>query len=335
MKKDFLIVGQGLAGSHLAWELFRKGYSVVIWDSDTPDTSSKKAAGIYNPITGREMKKTWLADELFSKIESHYQKLETELGGSFLCSLPIYRPFHSAGEQNDWVAKYQDEAFRDFIEKITPSLGIENLNDPYGGLHLKKSGFVDLPEMLEVFKGFFRNKGILIQEEFKIQESQDVADKVIFCEGYYFHQNPFWRELPFKPVRGEIIDIHCDLPPERIYNRGVFMVPKEGYFRVGSTYHHDNLSFTAQKKGIDELKRRLEKLYSGEFEITGTSAGVRPATHDRRPYIGWHPENKTVGIFNGFGAKGVSLVPYFSKLFVDSIIRKAVIPSEANVSRVL
>ena len=160
------------------------------------------------------------------------------------------------------------------------------------------------------------------------------ADRVIFCEGTYVHQNVFWKDLPFKPVRGELMEIQCDLPSDRIYNRGVFMIPRNGRFRVGSTYDHKNLSFKVDETSLLKLEERLKKLYSGPYEIQLATAGVRTATHDRRPYIGWHPENKCIGIFNGFGTKGVSLVPYFSKLFVDSIEGKTAIHREANVSRV-
>ena len=123
-------------------------------------------------------------------------------------------------------------------------------------------------------------------------------------------------------------------PMDRIINRGVFLLPKGDHFRVGSTYDHDLMTYEPQQKGIENLKQRLAKLYTGSYEIINISAGIRPTTDDRRPYIGWHPENKGVGIFNGFGTKGVSLVPYFSKLFIDSIEGKARIHPEADVSRV-
>jgi glycine/D-amino acid oxidase-like deaminating enzyme len=94
------------------------------------------------------------------------------------------------------------------------------------------------------------------------------------------------------------------------------------------------MTYEPQPKGIAELERRLKKLYTGHYEVLSASAGVRPTTNDRRPFIGWHPENKAVGIFNGFGTKGVSLVPYFSKLFVDSIEDREKVHIEADVNRV-
>lgn len=331
MAERFVIVGQGIAGSLLGLELMNRGHEVEIWDDGNPNTSSKKAAGIFNPITGREMKKTWMADQLFPFLQSYYSKLENKLNTNFFHSLPIYRPFHSMDEQNDWMTKAEDALYKSFIDPASEPLDIDNLQDPFGGLHLKQGGFVDVPAMLSAVRDFFKNQGVLHEGDFN-EDERNVT--LIYCEGTYVSKNYFWKELPFRPVRGEIVDIKCDLPPDRIYNRGVFMVPKGDIFRVGSTYDHSNLTFEPQAEGVKQLEQRLAKLYSGKYEIIDASAGVRPATHDRKPYIGRHPENKGVGIFNGFGTKGVSLVPYFSKLFVDSIEGKGEIPAEANVSRV-
>ena len=135
MKIDFLIVGQGLAGSLLGYELIRRGHSIRIIDSGDPNTSSQKAAGLYNPVTGRKMVVTWLANELFPSLPDYYKKLEGDLGASFHQSLPIYRPFYSIEELNDWMGKADDVRFRPFIGRIlTKSLDITHLLDAYGGV---------------------------------------------------------------------------------------------------------------------------------------------------------------------------------------------------------
>jgi glycine/D-amino acid oxidase-like deaminating enzyme len=344
MKTDFLIVGQGLAGSLLGHELLKRGYTINIIDPEQGDTSSRKAAGLYNPITGRNMVVTWLADELFARLPEHYMQLEKILDASFHHSLPIYRPFYSIEELNDWMGKENDARYSPFISRIhAQSVAIDHLNDPFGGIELRQSGYVDLPVMLDAFRAYFKQQRVYHSLQMKYDElhfdgifhfGDFVAERIIFCDGPFVTANPWWRQLPFRPVRGEVLDISCELPTDRIYNRGVFMLPKDGIFRIGSTYDHGLLSFEPQAKGIAELQERLVKLFGGKYEIVATRAGVRPATADRRPYIGWHPENKGVGIFNGFGAKGVSLVPYFSKLFADTIEGKSKIHREADVSRV-
>jgi len=48
---DFLIVGQGLAGSLMAWELMQRGKTVLIVDNGL-ENASRVAAGLINPVTG-------------------------------------------------------------------------------------------------------------------------------------------------------------------------------------------------------------------------------------------------------------------------------------------
>ena len=60
---DYIIVGQGLAGTHLGFELESRGKSIRIIDNNFKNSSSKVAGGMFNPITGRNMVKTWKADD--------------------------------------------------------------------------------------------------------------------------------------------------------------------------------------------------------------------------------------------------------------------------------
>ncbi|SNS96008.1 Glycine/D-amino acid oxidase [Ekhidna lutea] len=344
IKADYLIVGQGLAGSWLAYEMLKRNLSVVIFDEGTPHTSSKKAAGIYNPITGRKMVKTWRADALFPDLENQYQKLEISLKSKFLYPIPIYRPFKTIEDQNDWDGRRTDSGYDQYLKKVlTEPIGYSNIHDPLGGIILNHSGYVNIPEFLKAMKLYIQNKGTYRREVFDYQRMElnfegvsydDInVGKVIFCEGV--SSNPYW-ELPFRPVRGEIIDIETKLSSEHIINQGVFMIPKgQNRFTIGSTYDHKKLTYEPQAEGIKSLEERLKKLYSGKFEIVDKRAGVRPATHDRKPYIGLHHKYKTLGIFNGFGTKGVSLTPHFAKHFVDVLEGHSDIDEEVHVQRVV
>jgi glycine/D-amino acid oxidase-like deaminating enzyme len=332
-KASYLVVGQGIAGSLLAHGLSQRGFRVHIIDPCVSDTASMKAAGLYNPVTGRKMNLTWMAHKLFHGLKDYYDGVDAFLSIHSHHSLPIYRPFLDQEEQNDWQGRTSDARYEGFIRRVhSESLQIAGLKDPFGGLELQNCGYVDLPSLIEGFRKHFMARDIFIKGRYP--QDAPTHDRVIFCDGPSAVENPYWANLPFQLVRGETIDIQCTLPEERIYNRGVFIIPRKDHFRIGSTYHHDVLCYSPQERGIKELRDKLAKLYTGSYEFVQTSAGVRPATFDRKPFIGWHPENKDVGIFNGFGAKGVSLVPYFSKLFVDSIEEKASIHPEADVSRV-
>lgn len=345
-KVSYLIVGQGIAGSLLAYELCKAGYSVRIWNHETENTSSNKAAGIYNPITGRKMVKTWLADELFPPLEAYYFQLEKELLESFIHPKPIYRPFFSHEEQNDWEGRASDQEFVPFIRQLhAKTRHIPGVIDPYGGLELNYSGYVDMPKMLLRLRKFFHDKGIYHSGVFEYSELtineelvsyKDMkAERIIFCEGPSVSQNPYWNHLPFKHVKGEILEIDANLPKDLILNRSVFVLPKNGHYSVGSTYDHEHLNHIPSAAGIQNIKNRLSKIFDGEYREVSQSAGIRPATFDRRPFIGFHSKYPLIGIFNGFGTKGVSLVPYFASQLVNYFLGTGEVSPEADIRRLI
>ncbi len=93
---NFLLIGQGLAGSILAHHLLEQGCSVhMINTTQHRPAASPAAAGLYNPITGRKMVKTWRADALFPYLASFYDGWQQQLNTHFLHPMPIYRPFVS------------------------------------------------------------------------------------------------------------------------------------------------------------------------------------------------------------------------------------------------
>ena len=343
---DFLIVGQGIAGSLLAHELIKRDRSVVIFDQTArPHSSSHIAAGLYNPITGRKMVKTWMADELFPVIAPYYQRLEAELRASFHRSMSIYRPFISTEEQNDWQGKAGSDIYHAFIRQIhTQSMGNQQVIDPYGGLELNYTGVIDLPVALSSFKEYFQNKGMYQDEVFQYRELMEADDyvtygrwrasAVVFCEGTGVQQNPFFKELKMRPVKGEVIDVKTEFVTNHIVNRGVFIIPRaEATFRVGSTYDNRDLSWQPTEAGSSMIKEKLEKIFRGSYEITGRRAGVRPATFDRRPFVGLLENRRGIGIFNGLGTKGVSLAPFFAPMMADFLLGRGDILPAADVNR--
>ncbi len=343
-RTEVLIVGQGIAGSMLAYELLKSGRKVRIMDDLSEKTSSKVAAGLYNPITGRHMVKTWLADEIFPNLGVHYEEMERDLGEKFHFPMTIYRPFFSITEQNDWMGKSESSEYSDLVLTVnTSSLGHEGFIDPYGGVQLQKCGYVDMIKLIHSFNLYFDSKGILIPQlfDFRILETDGELlkygnlefDLIVFCEGDRVINNPFWQHLSFRLVKGEVFTIDFSSDSNIILNRGVFMIPKDGFSTVGSTYDHKNLDWEPSERGINSIKEKLSKIFSGKYRILSKWAGIRPATFDRRPFIGFHKDDKRIGIFNGFGTKGVSLVPYFAKQFAKQITNGERMLSEVAIDR--
>lgn len=343
MEIDFLIIGQGLAGTTLGYLLQKEGYQVLIFDTPDQNQSSRIAAGLYNPVTGRKMVKTWMGEVIFPQIEPFYRELEELTGKKFLNSEKIYRPFLSIEEQNEWMGHSSDPEIQRFVESIFTESQYKELKDPFGGVLLKMAGWLNINELLEGMAGFFGDRLVLesFQEEMLNKKSNGWEYKgiqsksLIYCNGLGAMQSRFFNFLPFAPVKGEILEVKQEFYPDYIVNRGVFRVPLENStFRVGSTYTWHDLDLGPTESAKKELLEKLEELVKVEVsEVTSHKHGIRPATKDRKPFLGKHPADQSVYIFNGFGAKGVSLVPYFSLMMRDFILHSKPLLKEVDISR--
>lgn len=331
--KNYTIIGQGLAGSILAYFLLKEGQNVQLFDNSEIPSSSKVAAGIYNPVTGKRLVKTWLADEIFPFLEDFYPQLEEELNAKFFFPMPLFHPFPDINTQKFFKSDHVSDDFFDYC-----SLEFENIhrkgivNSTLGGITMKHAGWVDLKVMLKAFRDYFLEENILTEAIFIPENTNGIT---IFCEGHNGKFNPHFSYLPFNPVKGEIVDIEIqNLDLQEIINQGVFVIPLGDHrYRLGATYKWDILDDVSTEEGSVILTEKYQKLMKPQMRILSQQAGVRPATKDRRPFLGMHPEIENIGIFNGFGSKGVSLVPFFGKQFVDFLIHQKELHPEVNINR--
>lgn len=342
----YFIVGQGIAGTVLAYTLLSRGHTVRIVDNKDPQTASRVAAGLFNPVTGYRMTKTWLADRLFPFLHEFYPAMERTFNARFFHPLPMYRPFESVAQQNEVVAETAEEKFVGYVEKIIPPLSYgKHVQDDFGGIMLKNCGYIDLPRLLEAARTAWEQLGIYHTQEVdeadiritdkKVYYRNTEFDYLIYCRGWKESQSGLLN-LPFRPVKGETLQVKfTDENYDQIINRSCWILPQpEGICRIGATYHNHDLSPEPSDKGLKELTDKLAKLSTARWELISRSAGIRPATYDRRPFIGMHPQHPRIGIFNGLGAKGVSLAPYFAAVFADFLEGKInQLPDEVNIAR--
>ncbi len=341
---DYLIVGQGLAGTLLGYQLIRRNRSILIIDEYDENSSSNVAAGLFNPITGKRFVKTWLADVIFPYLHEFYPELEEFLDEKFFFKKEIYRPFKNIEEQNDWTSKSGDTAYTNFIKNIYQTSQFEDVHDPYGGVEIGNGGVIHLSKLISAGRKKFFDDKILINEKFDDQNLRILdssirykniqARRIVFCMGHQNARKGFFSWLPFRPVKGEILYLKPFHPFDKIFNKGCFVTPPvDGTCRCGSTYDWRDSSCSPTEKARKEIMEKFEKLFKIDAEILDQKAGIRPATLDRRPFIGIHPEYESVGIFNGLGTKGVSLAPYFSDQFVGYLENSSNLDEEVDIKR--
>ncbi|QOI97109.1 MAG: FAD-binding oxidoreductase [Flammeovirgaceae bacterium] len=339
---DYLIVGQGLAGSCLAVQLLERKKKIAVIDLPVDQAASRVAAGLFNPITGKIFSLTWQADILFSYLHMFYQRAEKLTGQHFFYPMPVYRPFASAGEQNDWMIKSADNRYTPYLEQLTTSPIFESqVINPYGGLLLKQCGYLDTVKFLEAVRKLIVQQGTFLEDFFNEAELVICPDgvtyrnlkaaRVIFCQGIAVNQNRFFSWLPIQPLKGEVLQLETDEEVTRIYNRGVYVVP--GVWKAGATYNRFDGTPGITPDARKELTAALDLLVRFPYQIRNQLFGFRPTVPDRRPILGLHPEFNNLIVFNGLGTKGVSLAPYFSHHLVQWLENELALNNAVAIQR--
>jgi len=342
---DAIIVGQGLAGSALAWELLQRDKKVVVFDEPQLNRASKISAGICNPITGRVMSRTYLADRLFPFLNTFYPDAEKILHRRFFHPLPIYRPFISLDEQLQWKEKALSTTLQPFITEVraTP-LRPDILNNSFGGLLIAQAGYLDVEAWVTAVRETLIDHQSYRAEYFDEKEMKTgeviaykdlSASSIIFCNGLAARKSDWFDWLPLEPLKGETLTVRMKFDANWIVSRGVYIVParEKDTFVVGSTYQHAPIEERITTEARTHLAARLAAVVSAPFEIIHQDWGIRPTVKDRRPLLGQHPGQRNVIIFNGLGTKGVSLAPYFAKALADGMNNGPGLPEEVNISR--
>jgi len=345
MEIDFLIIGQGLAGTLLGFELIKAQKKVFFIDFSGYQKSSEVAAGIVNPVVFRRLTKSWMIDKLYPQLLETYAQLESMLGEPFFFPLKIRKVFQK-GDPVFWEKKVLENSLEPYLSLMPDYSGHRLLMLPHGSGWVEKGGRVNLKRLLTTFRTYLISQNLILQESFdfdllkagmsNVHYKEIDARKIIFCEGHRASENPFFKEIIYKHTKGEILDLEIDnYQSDDILNKTIFLMPAgENRFRLGATYDWDHLDEIPTAFAKKELTSQLSQFLKTGFRVTGHQAGIRPTTHDRRPVAGLHPVLQTVGILNGLGSKGCILAPYFAKMFANYLCGeiKSISP-EINVAR--
>ena len=346
---DYMLVGQGLAGTVLARVLLKQGKRIHVIDDADFSNSSKVSGGMYNPIVFKRLTKSWMADALVPFAEAFYQALETDLGQVFLKKKQLIKLFTEAPEHAFWKKKSGEAGFEHFLSLDAPDFTGMFKGEAGAGV-VRLAGNVDIVGLLKAFRHYLLELDLLDQARFQFEllglhgssvtYKQVRAKKIIFCEGYKAASNPFFQGLPFKLTKGETLIIR--IPSLQyglngqgdVITKGVFILPLGNcLYKVGATYNWADLDETPTDTGKQQLLEKLNKVLLVPYEVVSQEAGVRPTVSDRRPLIGLHPAQPLLGFFNGMGTKGTLLAPYFAQHFSNFLDGTEALNKEVDINR--
>jgi glycine oxidase len=335
-EKTYIIVGQGLAGTLLAWELLQNGCNIFVYDEGHADSASSVAAGLINPITGRRMVKSEMIDILMPTAERTYLNLEEFLGVKLWYSRRLLWTLSTIKEENDWALRSSAEGISDYIEQKPKTDDIQHFfkKDLNFG-EIKNVAQVDLPALIIAFRRFLKEKNILKEEKYTLQNTENQI--IIYCEGAKAIHNPLWSWLPFSLAKGEALHLKFNTAfTEKIIKNNVSLIPlSNGTYWVGSNYEWNVTNSEPSPEIKKMFLQELNQFLMADYQVVAHHAAIRPTTKDRRPMLGFHYENPNLAIFNGLGTKGTSLAPYWAKHFVKVLLNKEKLDKMVDIERFL
>ncbi len=344
MQVDFLIVGQGLAGSVLARTLLRAGKSVHLVDTHRVNSASRVAAGMFNPIVFKRLNKSWMADEALPFAADFYQAWEQELGLNVWHPTPIIRIFPGQEAANDFAARSVSDGFAHILHTETRPDG-EAQTAPFGYGVVEGSGYLELGLLLDTQRQAWMDAGLHTEADWREEDTEVTpdgvtwngitADHIILCQGHALLDGSWFGDLPLRRTKGEVVDVHQPgLALSHIVNNGRWAIPLgEGRFRLGATYewHTGDPSITPEARAL--LLDKLAPVVGEHPEVQAQRGGIRPAVKDRRPLLGTHPQLARVHVFNGMGTRGVMIAPTVAEWMRDHMLGISSLPEVADIQR--
>lgn len=298
MTAPLQIIGQGLAGTCLAWRLAERGAAFEIIDREHGG-SSRVAAGLINPITGKNFQPSWRIEEFLPEAIAFYEAISAKLGQAFWFPMPVVRLAANEKEAAKIAAK-AELLGRWQVQEIQAPAGWHAAFEVQGGGRVDVRAFCDASREWFSANGFYRQGEVVLED--------DASHTRVWCEGAAGLIAGHYGE--HRCAKGEILTLRADkwsLDSIRVGGGGWLVPIGDGLYKAGATYEWHQLDETPTAQGGEAVMKIIERLAPGGFAIIDHEAGVRPILRRSEPLIG--PLDELDWMFNGLGSKGSLYAP--------------------------
>lgn len=340
------IVGQGLAGTLMAFRLMQEGLRISVIDPGG-ENSSTIASGLINPVTGRKYVKSWQADRLLEIADRVYPAMEELLNISCYFHRPLFRMLHDHQQAELWMQRAILPGYEAYLSTDVEFWKAENSglrrSTEVGKVY--EARWLDTEKLLNTFRQYLLDTDSLFPVAWKpqdtiigdlhIQWKDNLFDYLLFAEGSGIVNNPYFNWLPIQPSKGERLLINCPSSLDQTMKASYFIIPYRAAntYWIGSPTDFNATDDQPSPRGKQLLEEHINHWLSDSYTILDHAAAFRPASRDRRPIIGFHPGHPRLGVLNGLGTKGVSIAPYIADLMVGHIKNQYPLPGEVDINR--
>ncbi|MEW9673187.1 glycine oxidase ThiO [Ammoniphilus sp. 3BR4] len=346
---DVAIVGGGLMGSSIAYQLSKRGKKVVLLEKGRLASQASGAAAGMIAAQAEMGFDTGPLFDLAIKSRAMFPVLAAELKElcgidvglvrkgmlKIACSLEEEEALH-----REMVAQKKEDQRVEWLTQKELRIREPGLSDSIrGAIYLPDDGQVLAPELSLAFARAAAILGTDIREFVEVESlviddnrisgvvtnhGQVTCEQVIVTAGSWSGR---WLErmeirLPVYPVKGECFSVLTPTPllESTIFSHGCYLVPKRGgRLVVGATMIENTYNREVTVEGIatliEKAKRLLPGIVHAEWEKAWT--GLRPQTPDGLPYLGEHHQCKGLFVATGHFRNGVLLSPITGELMAD------------------
>ena len=356
---DAVVVGGGLVGAAVAYELSVAGLEVVLFDAGVPGRASDAGAGIASPQTLHEPDDDWFrfgaAAAVYLRALVHrFAEDGVELGahafaecGALVLAL--------AEHEDPWFEEQRRLAMgRDaHVAEITPDEAralFPPLRRPWRALHSPGSARVDGRQFTAALRAAALARGARLVEDGvraigrRGAESLTVTTAggsdvdcgaVVIAAGAWSGAiAPGGAALPVTPTKGEIVHVAAADAAGTPLDTGrwpivqpvlnFYLVPwPGGRVACGGTFDPGaGFDVRPTAAGVRDLLRECTAIAPGlaDAAVVETRVGLRPTSPDGRPLLGPVPEVPGLHACTGHGADGLLLGPYSASLVAAGIV---------------
>lgn len=346
---DVGIVGGGIIGQSIAYQLAKEGISVLVLDSHKGGTGATcAAAGMLGANSELENNDAFF--QFAKESQRHYHILRDELSELSQINIQLvdkgmYKLAMTENEARVLKKAVEDYETLEWHTKETVLQGEPHVSDSIvGALYIPEDGHVSPTHVCAAFTKSASLLGATFKENTPVHSIKKTAtneytlstpqgdylcSKVVIANGvwsgHFFKQ--LGLEVNMRPVKGECLSVqgdHLDLEKTLFYDH-CYIVPKgDGRFVVGATMIEDDWSTTPSLGGIQSLIEKVTPMMPNitSAKLLDTWAGLRPQSDDGKPYIGQHPEDENIYFATGHYRNGILLAPKTGTMVRDLILKR-------------
>ena len=302
---EYLIVGAGVVGSSLAYELAKKSPDVVLLEKGefTKGGSSAVPVALINPHRGRSARANASDKECVEKFLETLSDLEEKLDETGVVRSGIIRVAYSARQAKNWKRVSGAQALT--AEEIPAEY-----HAPFGGIFVKDGCYLQSAKYLKALVSAYdldlraNTEALSIEKSgenqlLKTNKGEILAKTVIFCTGAESWQR---FNLPkAEKIVGDSAAFKTDVKMPYAMSGSVSGMSMDGYIQLGGNHRAPG---EEDPEALEKLRRPFAWVIKDlqNAEVISVYSATRSKAADNKPY--WallEPNRYFLGHFGGRG----------------------------------